>query len=224
MKIKGVIEDLKFFLNGSKNSKNIYRTFSGIVVGSVGSVHFWIVPWSSLYFPRSIGPFLCSRYERQGFNLLHLSLPRRFPLFSFFCLLVSSVSDFRSDTRGAVVDTCFFRLTCSVVLWGGRDAANKYHWVRSQCLSHTGPAPAHGAHRSGSRLLRPEPSEAGRELHAPPMCKLLRLRHSGSPQRCRLGWACILCPSQVRVARVFGERGRCDLSPLPSLLLSFLGV
>ena len=23
---------------------------------------------------------------------------------------------------------------------------------------------------------------------------------------------------------VFGERGRCDLSPLPSLLLSFLGV
>ena len=26
------------------------------------------------------------------------------------------------------------------------------------------------------------------------------------------------------VAQVFGERGRCDLSPLPSLLLSFLGV
>ena len=47
MKIKGVIEDLNFFLilkNDSKNSKNIYRTFSGVVVGSVGSVHFWIVP------------------------------------------------------------------------------------------------------------------------------------------------------------------------------------
>ena len=26
---------------------------------------------------------------------------------------------------GAVVDTFFFRLTCSVVLWGGRDAVNK---------------------------------------------------------------------------------------------------
>ena len=50
MKIKGVIEDLKIFLklkkkkNECKNSKNISRTFSGGVVGSVGSVHFWIVP------------------------------------------------------------------------------------------------------------------------------------------------------------------------------------
>ena len=62
MKIKGVIEDLKLKKkNDRKNSKNISRTFSG-VVGSVGSVHFRIVPWSSLYFSRSIGPFLCSRY------------------------------------------------------------------------------------------------------------------------------------------------------------------
>ena len=93
-----------------------------------------------------------------------------------------------------------------------------------QCLSHAEPVPAHGTHRSGSRLLRREPSEAGPGLHAPPRSKPLRLRHSGSPQRCRLGWACVLCPSQVRVARVFGERGRCDLSPLQSLLLSSLGV
>ena len=68
MKIKGVIEDLNFFKkikkikNDSKNSKNISRTFSGVVVGSVGSVHFQIVPWSSLHFSRSIGPFLCSWY------------------------------------------------------------------------------------------------------------------------------------------------------------------
>ena len=44
MKIKGVIEDLKILKNeknDSKNSKNISRTFSGVVVGSV---HFWIVP------------------------------------------------------------------------------------------------------------------------------------------------------------------------------------
>ena len=41
MKIKGVIEDLNFFLIKKKNdSKNISRTFSGVVVGSVGSVHF----------------------------------------------------------------------------------------------------------------------------------------------------------------------------------------
>ena len=43
MKIKGVIEDLKKLKNDSKNSKNISRTFSG-VVHSVGSVHFQIVP------------------------------------------------------------------------------------------------------------------------------------------------------------------------------------
>ena len=94
----------------------------------------------------------------------------------------------------------------------------------SQCLSHTGLAPTHGTHSSGSRLLRQEPSEAGPGLHAPPRSKPLRLRHSGSPQRRRLSWACVLCPSQVRVARVFGERSCCDLSPLPSPLLSFLGV
>ena len=47
--------------------------------------------------------------------------------------------------------------------------------VCSQCLSHAGHAPAHGAHHSGSTLLRREPSEAGSRLHAPPWFKLLRL-------------------------------------------------
>ena len=61
MKIKGVINDLKIKKkNDCKNSKNISRTFSGVVVGSVGSVHFQIVPWSGLYFSRSKCPFLCS--------------------------------------------------------------------------------------------------------------------------------------------------------------------
>ena len=32
-----------------------------------------------------------------------------------------------SLTQGGKGDH-FFRLTCSVVLWGGRDTANKYHW------------------------------------------------------------------------------------------------
>ena len=93
-----------------------------------------------------------------------------------------------------------------------------------QCFSHAGPAPTHSAHPSGSRLLHREQSQAGPGLHAPPRSKLLRLRHSGSPQRHRLSWACVLCPFQVQAAQVFGEHGRCDLSPLPSLLLSFLGV
>ena len=70
MKINGVIEDLNFFKkfkkkerkNDRTNSKNISRTFYGGVVGIVGSVHFWLVPWSGLYFSRSIGPFVCSQY------------------------------------------------------------------------------------------------------------------------------------------------------------------
>ena len=63
MKIKGVIEDLKKFFNlKNDNSKNMSRNFSGVVVGSVGSVQFHTVPYSSLYFSRSIGPFQCSRH------------------------------------------------------------------------------------------------------------------------------------------------------------------
>ena len=42
MKIKGVVEDLKMFLND--NSKNISRNFSGAVADSVWSFHFQIVP------------------------------------------------------------------------------------------------------------------------------------------------------------------------------------
>ena len=61
MKIKGVIEDLNFLILKNDNSKNISRTFSGVAVDSVGSVHFQIVPWSGLYFSRSMGAFLCSR-------------------------------------------------------------------------------------------------------------------------------------------------------------------
>ena len=62
MKMKGVIEDLKIKKELKNDSKNISRTFSGVVVGSVGPVHFQIFPWSGLYFSRSVGPFLCSWY------------------------------------------------------------------------------------------------------------------------------------------------------------------
>ena len=61
MKIKRVIEDLKFLKNlkkknDCKNSKNISRNFSGFVVSIAGSVHFWLVPWSDLIFLKIYRP------------------------------------------------------------------------------------------------------------------------------------------------------------------------
>ena len=43
------------------------------------------------------------------------SLPRQFPLFSFFCLLVSTVSDFRPDMGGGGGGHFFFFFLGSLV-------------------------------------------------------------------------------------------------------------
>ena len=86
----------------------------------------------------------------------------------------------------------------------------------SQYLSHTGPVPAGSAHSSGSRLLHREPSDAVPGLHALPRSKPLRFTRSGS-----------LVPFLGLSSsgdEVLGERGRCSLSPPPSLPLGFLGV
>ena len=106
MKIKGVIKNLKKFLND--NSKNISRKFSGAVEGSVGSVQFQIVPCSSLYlFSRSIGPFQCLvnvNYRVLICCTCHFQSSSLFFVnFGFYCLQVSSVSNFHPDTRGKVV-------------------------------------------------------------------------------------------------------------------------
>ena len=105
----------------------------------------------------------------------------------------------------------FFRLTCSVMLWGGRKAANKYHWCVWGMLPvsrphwvcpHSRRVCFPSLHCSGSRLLCWELSEASPGLYALSRSKPLRFRYLGSPQRRRLSWACILCPSQVRAAQV----------------------
>ena len=103
-----------------------------------------------------------------------------------------------------------FRLTFSVVLQGGRNTANKYQWLCgecSQCLSHTGFAPTHSV-RAFLVYTAPAPgcsagelSQAGPGLRALPRSKLLRFWFLGTPQMHRLGWACVLCPSQVQAFR-----------------------
>ena len=57
-------------------------------------------------------------------------------------------------------------------------------------------------HCLGSRLLCRELSEAGPGLYVLPRSKPLRFRYSGSPQRHRLSWACVFCPSQIQAAQV----------------------
>ena len=127
--------------------------------------------------------------------------------FSFFCLLVSSVSNFHPDTRGVVMVT-FFRLAFSVVLWGGRNTANKYHWCVVTVIQPHWVCPRlrrvcfPSVHGSDSRLLCWELSDVGPGFHALPRSKAFMFRFSGTPQRCRLGWACVLSLSQVLVAQV----------------------
>ena len=77
-------------------------------------------------------------------------------------------------------------------------AVSRPHWVcpRSRCVCFP------CLHCLGSRLLCQELSEASPGLYALPRSKPLRFRYSGTPQRCRISWACVLCPSQVRAAQV----------------------
>ena len=125
----------------------------------------------------------------------------------------------------------FFRLTCSVALWGGKEGCCKQITLAcARSVSATLGLPPLTAmyppcpHCSGSRLLSQESSVAGPGLPEPHRSKPLRFRHSGSPQRRSLGWACVLCPSQVRAAQVmrFWRVGLMRL--IASSLLGYLGV
>ena len=95
-------------------------------------------------------------------------------------------------------------------------AVSRPHWVcpRSQCVCFP------CLHCSGSRLLCRELSEAGPGLHAPPRSKPLRFGCLDTLQRHRLGWACVLCPSQVQAAQVT----RCLESSRPQLKAATYGL
>ena len=78
----------------------IYLGLSLVLWAVVGSVHCRIVSWSGLYFSRSIGPLhvVGTNYRVLIYCTCHFqgcSL-----CFSFFCFLVSSVSNFHPDTSG----------------------------------------------------------------------------------------------------------------------------
>ena len=96
----------------------------------------------------------------------------------------------------------------------------------SQCLGHTGFAPAHSVCAFPDYTAQApgcsagELSKVGPGLRALPRSMLLRFRFrfSGTPQRHRLCRACVLYPSQVRAAQVT----RCLPSALSSGTVSLI--
>ena len=106
-----------------------------------------------------------------------------------------------------------------------------------QCLGHTGCPPTHRVcaflvyTAQAPGCSAGELSKLGPGLHALPGSKLLRLNFSGAPQRHTFGWACVLCPSQVRAAQEtmclvssLSPGVQWVLSPPGSQLLCFLDV
>ena len=114
------------------------------------------------------------------------------------------------DTKGTVEDTIFFFLGSLVQSrWGeGRTLQSNNTGVCSQCLSHTGSAPAHGSCSLPAHTAQALGCSAGN--HPWPALGCLHLpgpSRSGSGTRvvlrgADLGWACVLCPSQVQAAQV----------------------
>ena len=108
----------------------------------------------------------------------------------------------------------------------------------SQGLRHTGFAPTHGVcafpvyTAQAPGCSAGELSKVGPGLCALPRSKPLRFRFLGTPQRHRLSWACVLCPSQVRAAHgtrclVSTMTPRCGVSyhlPHPSRSISWVAA
>ena len=110
-------------------------------------------------------------------------------------------------------------------------------WECSQCLGHTGFAPAHGVcaflvySAQAPGCSAEELSKAVLGFRALPRSKPLRFKFSGTPQRHRLCCACVLCPSQDGASQVtwclanaLSQVGCASYAPPQSQLLGLPGV
>ena len=141
-----------------------------------------------------------------------MSLSKRFPLLILASVCWSLECLISALTEGAVVVTFLGSLAQSCCGERGTLQRNITGLCASPGSAHSDSAALgsprslpvwfRGLHCSGSRSLFRELSVAGPGLRALPRSKPLRFRFSGSPQRRRFGWACVLCPSQVRAAQV----------------------
>ena len=140
---------------------------------------------------------------------MHLSLPKRFPMLILPSSVCWSLQCLISAMTQGGGGGHLFRLSCSVV---GREEDCKQMSLAcvgsARSVSVTLGLPRSrrlcfpSLHCSGSRLLCRELSEVGPRLYVLPRSEPLRFRFLATPQRRRLSWACVLCPSQVRAAQV----------------------
>ena len=131
-----------------------------------------------------------------------------------FCLLASSVSNFRPDTRGqwwSLFQAYLFSRAA------GREEHCKQISLACVGSAHSvsarlGLPPLTACMLSQSTLIRLQVAlrGTGPGLCALPRSKPVRFRFLGTPQRCRLSWACVLCPSVIRAA----QATRCLASAL----------
>ena len=128
--------------------------------------------------------------------------------FSFFCLLVSSVSDFSPDTRRAVVDT-FFQAHLFSRAVGREGCCKQITLVCAHSVSATlGLTPLKTHVPSLPTLLRLQVAPQGTVraspgLHAPPRSKLFRFRYSGKSSEAQT-WL------GLRFVPFLGPRRSCD--------------
>ena len=173
----------------------------------MGSVQFQIVPHSRLYFfLKTLGPFQClvnANYRVLICCTCHFQSSSLFVYFGFlFCKsLQCLISALTQGGKGGHL----FRLTCSVVWWGGRTMQTNITDVCGECsqsIDHIGFSPVTTCAFLVYTSQAPgcsagELSKVGSGFRALPRSKLLRFRFLVTPQRHRLSWACVLCPSQV---------------------------
>ena len=206
----------------------------------MGSVLFQMVPFSSLYFSSSVGPVQC--LVNDNYRVL-ICCTCHFQSQSLFLFILASsvcrspqclISALTQGGEGGHTYLgSFVQLCCGE---GGTLQINitGVCWECSQCMDHIGFAPAHGAYAflvytaQAPGCSARELSKVGPGFRALSRSKLLRFRFSGTIQRHRLSWVCILCSSQVQQLRQPGAfQGHCprwaghvNLLPGPSCLVS----
>ena len=163
---------------------------------------------------------------------MHLSLPKRFPLCLFWLPLFASLFSLISAlTQGGEGGHCLGSLVQLCCREGGTLQTNTTGMCRecSQCLGHTGFAPAQGMCAFLVYTAQAPGCSAGELSKAGPGLRALSIskpfRFVGTPQWYRLGLACVLCPSQVQPAQVIrclgsalspGGAVRLITSPVPA--------